>query len=171
MTTRSFNDYIDEQYPPGSPERASFDAYGDALAKRRARVSALTGWLRFIPPRWQYAEPDVIDGVTYRYYHGVGHIAMCFWSDILDALLEESDGRSPARRAKSAVYSALDGLAFHYLDDAYVPTLTDVRAGRAGACIGSWRRRRKEAIERAVAAFAELRASGDLDPEPMKETI
>ena len=160
MPLRSFDDLIDEHYPPGSPERAAFDAYGAAYRRRMDRVCTLTSWMRFIPPRWEYTEPEIIEGVTYRFHHGVGHIAMCFWGDMLESLTEEAYGRGPAGRLKSAFYGALDGLAFHYLDDAYVPTLTDVFAGRAGGRMADWRRRRRAAIARAQQNLAELRAEG-----------
>lgn len=163
MPLTSFNDILDERYPPGSPERAEFDALGDRLVKRNDRVRALTGWMGRIPPRWEYAEAEVIEGETYRFYHGVGHIAMCFWGDVLDSLLQESYGRGPTNRLKSAFYGALDGLAFHYLDDAYVPTLTDLRNRSAGRRQNAWRRRHAAALVTARQRLADLRAEGFFD--------
>lgn len=166
MPLTRFDEIIDKQYPPGSPARAAFDARGAELRQRDNRVQALTGWLRFIPPRWEYAEPDVYEGVTYRYHHGLGHIAQCFWSDVLGTLLE---GKLPDYSVDAwlgrAFYNGCDGLAFHYLDDAYVPTFTDVRAGIAGRRQASWRRRHAAAIAQAQESLAELRAEGLLDED------
>src|SRR5664279_374760 len=96
-------------------------AAGLAYHKRMERIRKLTGWLNVIPPRWDYAEPDIIYGQTYHYRHGLGHIAMCFWSDILEVLTDEHQPDQSARAlAGQAFYNACDGLAFHYFDDAYV---------------------------------------------------
>lgn len=161
-----FGEMIDKRYPPGSPERAAFDAQGEELQRRNNRVQALTAWLRFVPPRWQYAEPDVYEGVTYRYHHGLGHIAECFWGDVLDTFLEgKPANQSLSTWLSRAFYNACDGLSFNYFDDAYVPTFADVRAHAAGARQTAWRHRNAEIIEEARESISRLHAEGLLNED------
>lgn len=162
---RSFDSYIDERYPPGSSERVRHDAAVARLHRQARIVQALTGWMFTIPPRWEYASRDIIEGKEYRYYHGVGHIAACFWSDMADGLLFGRHDRPIKNWLGSTLYSALDGLAFHYLDDAYVPHIADVGSRRAGHRQAAWRARRAQTINTARGRLAELQAAGVLDSE------
>ena len=139
----SLDQMTEERYGPrGTPAREAFEAYGDRLARRNEIVHRLTHWLARIPPRWQYAEPEVIEGDIYRFYHGVGHIAECFWADVLDQLLAGRNDRSIGRWLASVGYLTLDGLAFHYFDDAYVPWPREVGTGK----VRNWRWRRRQAM-------------------------
>jgi hypothetical protein len=50
MTTRSFDDLIDETWgKPGSPERERHDADLRALERRQERAVRLTSWMRALP--------------------------------------------------------------------------------------------------------------------------
>jgi hypothetical protein len=168
---RSFDSLIDERFPPGSPERAGHDARLERLKRERRLVRRLTDWLLELPIlRWEYAEPDVFDGEVIRHYHGLGHLASCFWDEVLTGLLHRRYYHSSEAWLLGTWSKTLDGLAFHYLDDAYVPTISDVRAGVAGRRQASCRRRHGAAIERAVATMGELRAAGLLDAEDASGT-
>lgn len=162
---RSFDSYIDERYPPGTPARARHDAAVARLHRQNRIVHALTSWMFAIPPRWEYASRDIIEGKEYRNYHGIGHIAACFWSDIAEGLLFERHDRPIKDWLGGTLYSALDGLAFHYLDDAYVPHIADVRAGSAGRRQTDWRRRHTQAIANAQMQMIDLQTAGLLDSQ------
>jgi hypothetical protein len=114
--------------------------------------------------RWAYSS-DIIDGQKVEFYHGLGHLAYVFWYDVVEDLDEMAyrlshrgvSGYDWLARLRWAIYSTLDGVAFHYLDDAYIPTLADVRARVAGQRQMAWRQRHNQAIEQAQAAWEELK--------------
>jgi len=91
--------FIDEIIGPlGSPERDEFERHSAHCRRRMAVIHRLAAPLliAFGRPSWEDA---------YGNTHSLGHLAYCWWHDLLDS---------------SSVYAALDGLAFHYFDDAYV---------------------------------------------------
>lgn len=160
----SLDNLTDELFgPEGTPERERMERYSRNLRRRWRRAERLTSWLRHIPPRWVYAT-DEFNSETIKYYHGIGHIAYVFWSDVVEDL-DEAAQRLAHRGFKGAnwksalawkFYSLLDGLAFHYLDDAYVPTIADVQQRVAGRRQNDWRRRHNAAIDSAMNQWEEL---------------
>jgi hypothetical protein len=163
MPLRSLSEWRDERYPPGTPERRQYDY----LKRRYGRIMRITGPVYLalvrIPPRWITVRDDEYGMHNYA---GVGPVVAQFWSDILDGLLQKFEARrdpTSGHELGNIFYSALDGLAWRFFNDEYVPTWSDVKAGRSGRHRLVWRLRRKHAIEQAEAraedALAELRAS------------
>ena len=87
--------------PVGSPGRAEFERASEAYRRRADMAQRLSAPLiiAFGRPVWHDRHGNT---------HSVGRIAYGWWHDLLE------DG---------SVYGALDGLAFHYFDDAYVMPL------------------------------------------------
>lgn len=154
---RSLDSLIDELFPPGTPARAHHDQALARLRREGRIVRFLTGWLFRLPLlRWEYTDPKIRDGRVIRFYHGLGHIAGCFWADMAEGLLFRRRQHDSVRSwLGDTFYNALDGLAFHYFDDVYVPTIADVHSGVAGLRRASDRRRHAAAIETAIARAAE----------------
>lgn len=160
MPLRSWSDIIDEEYPPGSIERRRFDAY----SVRVGRIDRLCTWvyrmLYRIPPRWVTWRDEEYGNHTYR---GVGPVVAQFWHDILSQTLHVMDGLDHASPG-DVFYNALDGLAWRFFDDEYVPTWTDVKSGKSGRTRLIWRLRRRHAIEQAEAMAEDyLRETGAVD--------
>lgn len=136
MPLHKLSDIFDDMYPPGTQRRREFEYY-----KRRAgRIFAITGiayrLLAQIPPR------------------SVGVAVAEFWTSILHGLLERFEARNSIDKTWSyptIFYGALDGLAWRFFDDEYVPTWTDVKRGKAGKMRLVSRLRRRHAIEQAEA--------------------
>ena len=100
--TTSYSDFRDELFGVvGSPEREEFEMTSARYRRSMDIRHRLTGPLivAFGRPIWHD---------KYGNAHSLGHIAYCWWNDLLE------DG---------SIYNALDGLAFHYFDDAYVKPL------------------------------------------------
>ena len=110
--------------PVGSPERAEVDRLTEAYRRRSDMAQRLSA-----PLLIAFGRPVWYDGRGNA--HSVGHVAYCWWHDLL------MDG---------SVYGALDGLAFHYFDDAYVMPLRrglEIIGRKAGRTVGvrrgNWR--------------------------------
>jgi len=144
MPFRPLSELTDERFPPGTAERRRYE-----YTKRR------------------YGRILDITTAVYRGLHripGAGPVVAQFWHDILNgALTRFEDRREPERSSPGDIfYGALDGLAWRFFDDEYVPTWADVKSGRSGRKRLVWRLRRRHTIEHAEAlaedAMAELRA-------------
>lgn len=94
------DDFIDQQYPPGTQKRIDFDKAIISLRRKEDRLERLLSWMRHIPI--------------------VGYLTYVFWWSLLDG-----EG-----------WGVTDMVCFHYLSDAYVPTLNNMRHGRFGMGYG-----------------------------------
>lgn len=160
MPLRPLSELTDEWFPPGTAERRQYE-----YAKRRySRILSVTGGvyrvLHRIPPRWVTVRDDEYG---MHNYGGVGPVVAQFWHDILNGLLTRfEERRQPERSSLGDVfYNALDGLAWRFFDDEYVPTWADVKAGHSGKDRLVWRLRRRHIIEQAEAIAEE--AVADLE--------
>lgn len=160
MPLRKFSDLIDERYPPGTPERREYDRRMRKMMRRSRLTSRIYSIMLRIPPSW----PTTEDEWGQWNWRGVGPVVAQFWHDILDPVLEVFDDRNEADGRKfepgHIFYNALDGLAWRFFDDAYVPTWQDLRRGKAGSKRFVWRMRHRAAVERAEAIISDLRDEG-----------
>lgn len=126
----TFEDILDRKYPVGSAARRALDE----RYRRESRILDISDGvyrvLARIPPRWPTAQDEIFGPTNWR---GVGPVVAQFWSDVLDGLLHRFEYRRDADRMTygNIAYGALDGLAWRFFDDAYVPTLRDARRRRA----------------------------------------
>lgn len=134
MPFRPLSEVIDERYPPGSEERRRHDY----TMLREGRILRVTNG-------------------TYRALRRVplaGPVAAQFWYDILGGILHRFENRNDPEYSDPAgdiFYGALDGLAWRFFNDEYVPTWSDVKSGDSGKHRLVWRLRRRHAIEQAEA--------------------
>lgn len=150
MSLKPLSDLVDEWYTPGSPARRQFDYF----SRRQRRIMKVTGFvyraLHRIPPRWITLRDDQYGMHNYA---GLGPVVAQFWHDILDGLLQRFEGRRGDDKSSlgDIFYNALDGLAWRFFNDEYVPTWSDVKEGRSGNRRLTWRLRRRHITEHAEA--------------------
>lgn len=164
MPFKPLSEVIDELYVPGTESRRVYEYH---LARAR-RIGAITDIayhaMHRIPPRWPTADDEVMGPTNWV---GVGPVVAQFWFDVLNGLLYKFENRkTPDRDTFGHIfYSALDGLAWRFFDDEYVPTWSEIKAGRGTKNRLVWRLRRRQAIEVAEhyadQALAELKTGVD----------
>jgi hypothetical protein len=109
---RSFNEWIDEDFPPGTPQREELNKQMQRLEQRQARLDQVFGWMNYVPPRL----PSKIEEYGYdsNRWKGLGPLMYLVWSTWFE----------------EGFHGMLDMLAFHYFDDKYVLTFKDIRKMR-----------------------------------------
>lgn len=117
---RKWSTIVDEKVGlPGTPERIAFDLETKRWRDKEKRLDRLFGWMKMIPP---YFPKDVDeDGWDHNRWKGLGPLMYLFWRTLAD----------------EGFYGTLDMLAFHYFNDKYVLTLSDIRKNRQEARL--WR--------------------------------
>jgi len=107
----AMKEYLDERIgPPGSKERIEFDESVERIKRKDRALDRIFGWMKRIPPHLP-ADRDE-DGWDYHYWYGLGPLMYLFWHSLAD---------------ERSFHGTLDMLAFHYFDDKWVPTITEVR--------------------------------------------
>jgi hypothetical protein len=109
--TRSWRDILDTSIgPPGSKERIKFDKECERLACKDRWLDRIFGWMKRVPLRQRLKVNE--NGWPENYWYGLGPLMYLFWRTLAD---------------ERSMWGTLDMLAFHYFDDKWVPTLTEVR--------------------------------------------
>lgn len=154
---RTLDSLVDEWYPPGTTSRRRFDYYGRRVRQIHRVESFVYRALIRIPPRWP-TDYDEVFGPTN--WVGVGPVVAQFWSDILGGFMNRFVFRKTEGdwTLGTIFYNALDGLAWRFMDDEYIPTWKDVRQGKAGRIRWTWRMRRRHTLEMAEAAAEDIRS-------------
>jgi hypothetical protein len=114
--------------------------------------------LHHIPPRWPTAHDELMGPTNWV---GVGPVVAQFWHDLLDGAISATFRRRDGYDFRSIFYGALDGLAWRFFDDEYVPTLSDVRRRKAAGLRRAYRKRRIETIEASRRAIADIKSRHD----------
>lgn len=146
MPTRPWRELIDERYPPGTQERREYEFHRRRIRRVNSITEKVYDVLFRIPPKWPTGYDEVFGPTRYR---GIGPVVAQFWYDILGGILNSWIDRDLEGKAtpRDIFYNALDGLAWRFFNDEYVPTWADVKRGQAGKRRWTWRMRRRHAIE------------------------
>jgi hypothetical protein len=147
MPLHKWSDLIDERYPPGTAERRRFEYFGRRARRMNAITDRVYAWSLRLPFTWATVDDEYFGPMNHR---GVGAVVGQYWADSIRGLLEWFEYRNdPDNRPTlgHVFYGALDGLAWRFFNDEYVPTWKDVKSGKSGIRRWSWRMRRRQAYE------------------------
>lgn len=130
--------------PPGSDRRRDYEV----RRRRERRIMQVTdriyATLLRIPPRWSTMDDEYFGKMGWK---GLGPVVAQFWHDYLDQWISAYIRKEQDFKWGDALYSVLDGLAWRFFDDEYVPTLTDVATERLHR--RAWRAEREDIIKEA----------------------